>query len=233
MLLPVVLVIVQMLVFSMPSEKGARYIAVVLPFAVMTVAYVLVIALRELKGKLLVAVLCTAGIMVLMMLGKSFQLSQAASAHQDAVAYLEAKGRDVKFVSSQEQVDLLYVHNRQAVKPVPQQFDKLAGMFEKGYRYMLLDPQAYVGLSNERKFNTVLKDYIGFIDGKMQPVKVFPHMNEAFLERFVFEHSENLADSIKFMAEKDLKKAQSLRIYDLAPAVPVMESIVGRLRPGK
>jgi hypothetical protein len=157
---------------------------------------------------------------------KSFELAGAASAHEEALNYLrDTKGAGVKFFSSQELVDLLYLRDRRNVKAVAQNFPDLLVSYGKGFRWLLLDPQAYVSLCYGEKFSFPLRDYLAFIDGNMRPVKTFPHMNKAFLERFVLEHSENLAQSVRFLADKDQEKITSLRVYDLDEAVPAMKRI--------
>jgi hypothetical protein len=224
--LPFTMVFVQMAVFSLTAEKGARYLAVMLPFAVMGVAALVWELLQDGRRTVRFA----AGIMGLLMVfglsAKSFELARVVSAHEEAVKYLQAsKGEDVKFFSSQEQVDVLYLRNRRNVKAVEQSFPGLLVSYEKGFRSLFLDPQEYVSLCHGEKFSLPLRDYLAFIDGNMQPVKTFPHMNKAFLERFVFEHSENLAQSVRFLADKDLEKFATLRIYDLDEAVPAMKRL--------
>lgn len=229
-MLPFILVAVQMFIFSFPGEKGARYVAVVLPFAVMAVAFFLVYLWRLLekegRGVLVLAVL----MMFISMTGTSFQLALGVSDHQKAVEYVQNKGSDVKFLASQHLVDLLYSRRFNDAKPVPQSFDKLVEAYNGGIRYLILDPQAYVGLSQEYKFNTQLKDYLSFVDGRTAPVKVFPHMNDVVFERFVLEHSENLVQSVRFLSQPRQEYFASIRVYDLSKIVPVMQAMLSQMK---
>jgi hypothetical protein len=226
MILPLVMVLAQMAVFSLTAEKGARYLAVMLPFAVMGVAALVWELLRDGHKTVRVAAFIMGLLMVCGLSARSFDLAKVVSAHEEAVKYLQAsKGEDVKFFSSQEQVDVLYLRDRRNVKAVAHTFPDLLVSYEKGFRTLLLDPQAYVSLCHGEKFTSPLRDYLAFIDGNMQPVKTFRYMNRAVLERFVLEHSENLALSVRFLADKDLEKFATLRVYDLDEAVPAMKRI--------
>jgi hypothetical protein len=229
MALPFVLVLVQMAIFSLTAEKGVRYIAVMLPFAVMAVAALIWELFREGRREVRFAVVVVGGLMLGGLLMKSIPLAQASSAHVEAVHYVQStKGEEARFFSSQEMVDMLYPRRQQNVKPVPPSFDLLSTFYDRGYRTLVLDPQAYVSLCQGEKFTRQLRDYLGYIEGHLEPVKVFPHMNQAFLERFVLEHSENLAQSVRFLAAEDIAKISTIRIYDLDEAIPAMKRFVAQ-----
>ncbi len=227
--LPFVLVVTQMLIFSLPSEKGARYLCVMLPFAVMSVAYVGISLFRSLNKVHRQILVGSVGLMMFMMLDKSIQIVQAKSDYEPAVAYIEKHVPGAKILSTQEQVQQLYVRPYKRVKPVPGRFDRLGPLYADGYRYLVIDPQVYVGLTSGVRFKTDLRDYLAFIDSHMTPVKVFPHMNHAMLERFVCEHSENLVQSIRFLYSKDIARMSSIRIYDMNGVVPVMSEMYLKL----
>ncbi len=229
-MLSFILVAVQMFIFSLPGEKGARYIAVVLPFASMSVAFFLVYLWRMFEQKRRAVLVFGALIMFLLMTERSFQLAQASSDHQKAVEYLQSKGTDVKFMSSQHLVDILYVRRLNDVKTVPQSFEKFVEEYNNGARYLVLDPQSYVTLSQEYKFNVRLKDYLSFIDERATPIQVFPHMNDAVFERFVLEHSEQLFQSIGFLSQPRQEYFASIRIYDLKEVIPVMQAVLAQLK---
>jgi hypothetical protein len=223
--LPAVLVMVQMIVFSLTSEKGARYLCVMLPFAVMSAAHFLGVVSHRISAQqrrvFYGAVLLMLGLMVL----KSWQLVTARSDYAPAIRLMDRIAPGAKILSSQDQVQSLYVLPEKRVRPVPARFDRLLPLYHQGYRYLILDPQAYVGLTGGVRFKPELADYLGFIDGHMTPVKTFPHMNHAMLERFVCEHSENLAVSIRFLYAKDVDRMASIRIYDITEVVPRMSAL--------
>ncbi|MBF0122286.1 MAG: phospholipid carrier-dependent glycosyltransferase [Candidatus Omnitrophica bacterium] len=231
--LPAILVLVQMGVFSLTSEKGARYIAVVLPFVCMVVSYGLLSMWEETRRHWRRGLLLFAACVLIFMAAKSIQLSQASSAHEKAVKELLSRDPDVKFFSSQELVDVLYLEKKDNVQAIPRDFQKFSEGFEKGYRYLILDPQSYVSLTQGAKFTKGLREYLGFIDGFQVPTRTYPHMNRAFLDRFVLEHSESLSESIAFINNKDIAKFSSLRVYDLSYVVPQMRRFVDLMKMKK
>lgn len=223
--LPVVLVLTQMVIFSLPSEKGARYLCVMLPFAVMSVAHVLLTTYRSASAGFRPYIAGFTAIMLMGMMCKSIELVKARSDYEPAMRFIDQVVPDAKILSTQDQVQSLYVRPYDRVLPVPARFDRLAPLYAKGYHVLVLDPQAYVGLTSGVRFKTDLRDYLGYIDAHMTPVKVFPHMNHAMLERFVCEHSENLVQSIRFLYAGDVARMASIRIYDLTGVVPRMSEI--------
>ncbi|NTV29006.1 MAG: hypothetical protein HGA80_02875 [Candidatus Omnitrophica bacterium] len=233
LLLPFVLVCAQMFIFSLTNEKGARYIAVMLPFYVLSAACFIRALYDVLSVRKRLVLVGVSGIMALLMLGQSVQLAQARSDYEKAEQYLEDKQPGVKFFAAQDPVMQIYVGLSGRVKPVPGNFEGLLKLYSEGYRYLVLGPQAYVDLGSGGRFLLPLKDYLSFIDSRADPVKVFPHMNYAMTERFVLEHSTNLIDSIRFLASPDIQKYSSVRIYDLSRVVPVMARIADGLHKKK
>jgi hypothetical protein len=230
---PFVLVCAQVVIFSMTNEKGVRYIAVVLPFFVMSAAYVIQQVFDALSGVKRTAILVVIGLMFFLMAGKSAQLAQADSSYEKAARYLIEHEPDARFFSPQDTVMGLYVSPREQVRPVPVSFDGLLKLYNQGYRYLVLGPQSYVDCASGGRFVLPLRDYLGFIDARVDPVKVYPHLNYAMMERFVFEHSTNLVDSVRFLGSADIQKFSSLRIYDLSRCLPAMARIVDELRKRK
>jgi hypothetical protein len=103
-----------------------------------------------------------------------------------------------------------------------------------GYRYLVLDPQAYISFTgNEYKWGLPLEGYVGFIERTLVPIKTFDHFNQAVMERVVFEHSDNLLQSIRYLDSPDLKRMSSLRIYDMAVVVPALSAVLARALPHK
>lgn len=225
-LLPFVMVCAQMIIFSLTNEKGVRYLAVMLPFYVLSASCIIKNLYDSLGGVKRILLMAAVGIMALLMLGRSAQLAQARSDYYKAAEYIESKGPGAKFLSAQEPVMLLYTNPSDSVKPLPGHFDNLLKFYTLGYRYLVLGPQAYVDSCTGGRFLLPLKDYLAFLDSRVEPVKIFPHLNYAVTERFVFEHSTNLLDSINFLKSDDIKKYSSLRIYDLSRVVPLMVRIV-------
>lgn len=229
-LLPAVLFVAQMVIFSTTNEKAIRYIAVVMPFFVMSAAFAIKSLYDVLSEKKRIALAIVLGVMVFLMCGKSAQIAQASSAYESAARYLIEKSPDARIIAPQDQVMGLYVNPRERIKPVPVSFDVLLKLYSQGYHYLVLGPQSYVDCASGGRFVLPLRDYLGFIDSKVEPVKVYPHLNQAVMERFVFEHSTNLVDSIRFLGSDELVQLSSLRIYDLSRIVPAMTRIVEELK---
>jgi hypothetical protein len=231
--LPMALVLFHMFFFSFTSEKGARYTAVMLPFMAMTAAYMLKVLWHSSAGSARGLLLVLSGAMVVLMLSRSAGLAQGASDHEKAVNFLLSKDINVRCMSSQEMVDGLYLIPGQRVMPVPPRFEGFASLYAQGYRYLLLDPQAYVSLVEKHKFTLPLRDYLAFIDGKIEPLKTFPHMNREIFERFVFEHTENLGVAVHFLSSFDIEHLSSIRIYDLDRVVPPMVRIYEQIKAAR
>lgn len=226
------LVLFQMFFFSFTEEKGARYLAVMLPFMSVSAAF-FIRHLWQTQPARRVVLLAFALLMMAGMFWQSFLISSARSAHQSAAEFLLARDPQAKWISSQEMVESLYVSPQDRVKAVPPSFEHLLELYSQGYRYLVLDAQAYISLAASRKFVFPLKDYLGFIDARIPPLLVLPHMNRAVAERFVLEHSENLPDSLRFLGSSEAGKAFSLRIYDLGQVLPQMLKIYQQLKSGR
>lgn len=228
--LPFVLVLAQMVIFSLPSEKGARYLCVMLPFAVMSVSFMLISIYQSLPREIhRRCVLGFAALMSLLMVVKSVELMLARSDYEPALAMVDKHVPGAKILSTQDQVHGLYAAPSSRVKPVPMSFERLLPLYNDGYRYLIVDPQVYVGMSAGVRFKPELRDYMSFVDKQLKPVAEFDHMNHAMLERFVCEHSENLGQSIRFLYSRDIKRMSSIRIYDLNGVVPRMAEIYNRM----
>lgn len=221
-LYPFFQVLVQMVIFSFPEEKGARYVAVVYPFMAMSVASFLVHILEEGKEKFFRwAIVVCAVLMLGAMTAKSWVLAHSHFNYRQAMEYILKIDKNVKVVSSQKWVMDLYTNKPDNVQDLPHTFPQMLKMFSLGYRYLVLDPQTYISWGKGgQRFNTELDNYLEFVIKGIRPIKVFPHLdNEVFLERFVFEHNEDLLQSIKFMKVAQEEELGAIRIYDMAPPI--------------
>jgi hypothetical protein len=161
------------------------------------------------------------------MIWRSVELVSDVSAYQASAEYLLEKDRSVKFVSTQDLVQRLYLVDRKNVLPVPEDILVLFQDYAKGYRYLILDPQGYISFTgSDYKWGLPLKGYVGFIDRAVAPMKTFDHFNRAVMERVVFEHSDNLIQSIRYLDSPDLAKMSSIRVYDMAVLMPVLSGIM-------
>jgi hypothetical protein len=101
-------------------------------------------------------------------------------------------------------------------------------LYSQGYKYILVCPQAYVSWSKGMKrFRPELVGFLNFIVNSIPPVKTFDHFDEVVLERFVFDHNENLKRSLEFLNSSKEKRYGELRIYDIGQILAVVDRYVG------
>ena len=223
---PFFLVCLQMLIFSFAAEKGARYVCVVIPFMVMAVASLIISLLQDQKcsafrGYLIVLVIIT----LVSLTVKSFAITQIRSDYRMAMEYLMKKDKNVKVLSTQNWVQNLYTPNKKNVAACPHKLEDLIRLYSQGFRYLIVCPQAFVSYTKDgARFTFPLKYHLGFITSNIKPIKEFSHFNKIMLERFVFEHNENLERSIEFL--KNNRNLGMLRIYDLKQCVAAIARFI-------
>ena len=233
--LPFLLAVAAMIIFSLPGEKGARYLCVMYPFMAMSVAAALVTVVRKYSSQpFRLAFVFFFLLMLAMMTRTSMAIAGIRSDYRTAVEYLTAKaGADIKFLSTQPYVQNLYVRDPGQVRSAPRGFENLMQELSAGYRYLVIDPQAYISwTANDERFRTELDGYLGFVVKNTRPVKVFDHFNEVMMERFVFEQSQNLRRSIAFLEANRERRFGTLQIYDVEDVVKTTLNALGRKHPG-
>ena len=222
-LYPLVLVVFQMLIFSFAQDKAARYLCVVMPFMVMAASSLIVFLFEENKN----VVLRTAVSLVFLWTLSAFTLKSIAfagfqSAYRPVMEVLSKADADVKVASSQPWVQNLYVKNKKNVVECPKEYPLFFDLQRSGFKYLVIDPQAYISFTDDgRKFSQLLTGYLRFITTNIKPIKVLSHFNRPVLERFVFEHNENLKRSLDFLNTPDASLGQ-LKIYDMAQCTAII-----------
>lgn len=225
MALPFLLACLQMTLFSFAEDKAARYICVVYPFMAMAIATGIVALLEKFpdgdwrRPAARVAV----GMLFCGMLLNSWLILQEHSDYRPAAEFLKRQNPGVKFVTSQKWVMDLYVTNPRNVEELPRYFPLLVQKQRQGFQYLVIDPQAYVSWTRDQKrFVPPLTDYLEFVRARIEPVKIFPHLNspsQILLERFVFEHNSNFRQSLRFLELARREPLGEIRIYDLKQVV--------------
>ncbi len=120
----------------------------------------------------------------------------------------------------------LFISIAADVLPAPKNVPELFARYAQGYKYLILDPQAYVSwTASGQRFTTPLTDYLGFINAQMPVVGKFTHLNPALMERFVFDHNEHLLNSIQFLNRKK-EDSGAVYVYDLSQSLAVMQKII-------
>lgn len=225
---PFSLVCLRMAVFSFSSDKAARYLCAVTPFMAMAAALLLASWLENAKDRMQRnLVILVISITIGAFLVKTIPLITNCSAYAPAMEYLKSMDPDPKVVSTQPLILKLFTKNRNNVIFCPEiNDDSFLILPEQGYRFFIIGPQAYVGWTNDgMSFSGDLGGVVGFFDKRVKPLKVIPHLNEAMLERFVFEHNQNLARSIAFM-KGDHAQAGDLRIYDFPKGIALLKDLM-------
>ena len=225
-LLPAAVVFVQMLIFTLASEKGARYLCVTLPFAAMAVA----IGVHQFVLKTSIfkqwAPPVLLGLLFFSLIGKSVSVVGTPSGYEQAVGFIKQTDPQSKILSTQPLIVSLWENDPADVQPVPKNLHDLIVRYAQGYHYLIIDPQAYVSwTASGARFTTPLVDYVGFIRGNMPPAVKFSQLSPALLERFVMDHNEDLVNSIKFLNNKD-QDFGGVYVYDLTQSLEAIEKVV-------
>jgi hypothetical protein len=225
---PFMVVLLQMLLFTMATDRGARYMAIVLPFMAMSSAALIHTVyenIRQGAGKVVLGIVLA--VMLFGMVFRSAELVSDVSAYKPSIDYVLSKDPGAKIVSTQDLVQRLYAHDRRNVLPVPEDVLVLFRDYAQGYRHLILDPQGYISFTgNDYKWGLPLKGYVGFIERMVPPIKTFGHFNHAVMERVVFEHSDNLFQSIRYLDSPDLAKMSSLRVYDMSMVMRALSGVM-------
>lgn len=215
-LFPFALVCFQMLIFSFPSEKAARYLCVVTPFMAMTAASLVVFFFERTKDPVLKAAsvgLCILALGTLFF--KSFQMTASHSDYKPSLEFLTQQNPNVRVLTTQPWIQNLYVTDQKQVFECPHKFERLLQLYTSGFRFLILCPQAYISWTEDgKKFSFRLENYLGLVSTSVQPVKIFPHLSRVMLERFVFEHNENLWRSAAFL-HSHRENLGAIRVYDV------------------
>ena len=214
---PFLFVFLMMLIFALPFEKGARYLCIGLPFVAMALAAI-VVNLRERCRNRQWSLAW--GIMIFLLfvglVHKSIVLATSRSDYESSMKFLLRLDPQVKVLSTQHWVQNLFVPDENQLRRVSKDFRVLITSYAEGFRYLMIDPQAYISYTDTgKRFEPPLINYMAFMTKHIRPVKSFSHFNKVILERFVFEHNENLRQSIKFLAQDD-RSLGTLRIYDIS-----------------
>ncbi len=220
---PFLFVLLLMGIFSLTEDKAARYLCVGLPFVVMAVAVFWAEIYRKcadhVSGKIIG--LATV-ILALSLCPNALMIATARSDYERSVQDVLAEQKDAKFLSTQPWVQRLFVPQASSVAEAPHTFEQLVDFHQKGFNYLVIDPQSYISYAQSKnKFDPNLENYLGFVNAALVPAKIYPHFNEVILERFVFEHNENLRRSLAFLKERN-RGIGTLRVYDVKQCIDIV-----------
>lgn len=211
--LPFILTIAHMVLFSFAAEKGVRYLCVVLPLLAMSAAYALVYSYKK-YVKFQGAVAIAIGLIVAGFLYKSIEIARFKTDYNAAIESILAKNPQAKIISTQPLVESLFLPNEKSIVALPKEPAQFAALIKQGYRYLVLDPQAYISWTDtQERFSRPLLSYVEFVRAKVSPVAEFKHMNKALLERFVLDHNQSLPRSLEFI--RTSTDEGQIYIYDL------------------
>ncbi len=216
-LLPMVLVLTQMAIFSIAADQGARYLCVVLPFFAITCAQAMDELLERVEGNLKKVVSIFIVLSFLGMMLQSYVLASNRTQYGQAVAVIKAIDPQAKIISTQPLVTQMFVANEKDVKECPKNLNELMMLVSQGYFYLMIDPQAYISWSKDDiKFNSKLLDFLEDIR-TTTPLLVLPQFNQSLLTRFVLDHNEHVVDSYSFILARP--KGIDIEVYDLRQVI--------------
>ena len=154
--------------------------------------------------------------------------------YETSMQYVRKTMSEVKILSTQSEVQGLFAKNTKDVVKPPLNYQDLSNYIQAGYKYLILDPQSFVSLTESgRRFTFPLAGYLGFIDKVVKPIQEYPHFSPALLKRFVFDHNESLSQSIKFLHQNQDGKLGKLKIYDLEMCVDAINQFVSKSKKDK
>lgn len=229
--IPFLLVCFYMAIFSFAGDKGARYLCVMLPFVAMAMASLIEFLFREYTVKpYKIILVCISLATVFTLLWRTIEIARLRNDYQDAVEFIKHLNPHPLIVTSQPHIINLYTDPKH-VMACPRDFETFTRLYHSGFRYVIIDPQAYVSRTlNQKKFEPRLLNYLNFIKHSITPVRTFPHFNDVMLERFVFEHNENLRQSVAFLRQSKEEHFGNLQIFDMKECI---EAIAHRVQKRK
>ncbi len=233
--LPVSLVFAQMFIFSFASEKGARYLCVILPFASMAAALAVEFLWTHTEHFKRWAPGFLIGLFLFSLAAKAVAVVDTPRGYEQAVHYIKSKNPQAKILATQPIIVGLLFGSSNEVAPVPKDFRELVIRYAQGFRYLIVDPQAYVSWTQSGfRFTTPLTDYLGFMRDRLPPDIRIPQLNQALLERFVMDHNENLPASISFLNNPNAGYGD-IYVYDLGRSLAIMEKMIqaASMKPGE
>ncbi len=220
-LFPFAFVCLQMLIFSFVEDQAARYVAVTTPLMAIAVASIIVCIQQRNKffEKIGWGI---AVIAMVSLLGKSTTIARAQSDYKIAVQQLSVNDPHPLILSTQPWIQNLYTRNKMDVYECPHKLEGLVTLYAKGFRYLVLCPQVYISwTSTGEKFHLPLTGYLEFITTQVKPIGIFPHMNQVMLDRFVFEHNDNLRYSVQFLNAPNQHHGL-IRIYSIKQIIETL-----------
>ncbi|VAW19103.1 hypothetical protein MNBD_BACTEROID05-964, partial [hydrothermal vent metagenome] len=146
----------------------------------------------------------------------NFNIVRFSDAYESSMKDLYSENKKEKILSTQYMVQLLYADNPRAVKALGHNINSLIMDYKRGYRYVIIDPQAYISYTeDDLRFTPQLEGFLQFILENVPPTKEYDHFNPDLLKRFVLEHNESLKTSLTFLKDSKEKKYGRLRVYEV------------------
>jgi hypothetical protein len=155
---------------------------------------------------------------------RSVPLIRLHSGYRQAVSYLKSKGI-AKHISTQAHITGIYAGISNTATP-PANLQELRNLYEKGFRYYLVDAQALIGGFGTGTAEKL--EVIKTIQGKLKPVASFPNPSAThFL--FWFEHNENMFYTLELIRKIKNSPFARIEIFDLTGMM--METTEPSARP--
>ncbi|MEI7998245.1 MAG: glycosyltransferase family 39 protein [Candidatus Omnitrophota bacterium] len=220
-LLPFILVLLQMAIFSFAAEKGARYLCVVLPLMTMAAAVSVERHLDSSYKKYVIPLI----VLVCLIMGiQSLRIANSSTDYAQAVALVLNHDPKAKILSTQALTEALYIQNENDIKECPKNSGDFVELYKAGYHYLILDPQAYISWTKDaQRFSPPLIDFLEFIHANVPPIATLKHLNGLLLKRLVLDHNQNLPQSIGFLNSAQGQGYGQIRIYDIGQCLMLLK----------
>jgi len=151
-MLPFTIVCFQMIIFSLPQEKGTRYLCSSMPFMALSVASLIGYFNDNLKNvnykKILIALVA---VLLIDQIFVSNSISRFRNDYKNSIIELKEETPNARICSTQFMVQKLFVKNRSDVIATKKDFKQLFSLYKRGFRYIIVDPQAYISYTKDEK----------------------------------------------------------------------------------
>jgi len=206
----------QMLLFSFPYEQALRYLCIIMPFIAMSVARFIIFLFQQSHLERYKPVFFI--FVYLMFIGQILRINKIlhfSTDHNKAIIEILTDDQEAKILTTVPSITGLLVKKGHFEK-VPRTFYGFAQLYNQGYRYLIVDPQIYVDHTfSGYRFDPNLIHYLQRIRKGIEPYRIFPHMEQALLERFVFDHTMDLKDSLSFLRLSQKNHWGELYVYSM------------------
>ncbi|MFH1359458.1 MAG: glycosyltransferase family 39 protein [Candidatus Omnitrophota bacterium] len=216
LLLPVCFLFLQIFASSFVNEKGARSLAIVLPFYSMISGAVLIYLFTQWRKKaLFIMIIICLGILALVdRSSKACSILTFQSDMPKAVAYLNRYYPQSSLLTTNRPLVAAYAPDRQILNLSRISYQELPVLLKENYQVIVIDPQKLIDSRMGEHWAFLDTPMVDPIEEYCQPVKTFDHFNNLLFERFLFDHALNWRATLDILKGRS-QNAGKIEIYEL------------------